>query len=548
MLRLHRCLKLQKTDSDKVDILVIGGGPAGSTAASMAAKSGLSVKLFERSKFPREHVGESLLPASIPILEELGLKERIANSGFLPKYGATMVWGKDNKPWSWRFSETNKQNTHSYQVSRPIFDEILLRRSEELGVFVEENSNVGKINVGESNRGAFITSQDKGEYFQPARFIIDASGQTAILSRNLDIREWDANFQNLAVYGYFSGSKKLEPPDQNNIFIESYENGWAWNIPLSNSTTSVGVVVDSESGSVELQKTDPSSYLLSELSLCARTSDMLLNAELTGNAKVIKDWSYTTSKMAGDGWVLTGDAACFIDPLFSSGVHLAMMSGVLASAYAVTLLKDPILGKESAHVYETTFRQEYDHFRDLALLFYSSNRTVDSYFWEARRIFKEEDYFSNRASFIRAVSGQSVRGYERVALERGQLPDEFMSAINLHNEESKKRKDHLKKIGDSLQNRIPTLSSKAKLEKKPILAEGEFEWGIVITTPFRKEGVPCSNLVANLLMKVDGKKSLTEIVSDFSDTASESTKDKLLQYSIDAISILFVEGVIDRLG
>ena len=115
--------------SDEVDILVIGGGPAGSTAASMAAKSGLSVKVCERSKFPREHVGESLLPASIAILEELGLKEAISNAGFLPKYGATMVWGKDETPWSWRFSETNKQNIHSYQVSRPIFDEILLKRS-----------------------------------------------------------------------------------------------------------------------------------------------------------------------------------------------------------------------------------------------------------------------------------------------------------------------------------------------------------------------------------------------------------------------------------
>ena len=532
----------------EIDILVIGGGPAGSTAASMAAQSGLSVKLCERSKFPREHVGESLLPASIPILEELGLGEKIKKAGFLPKYGATMVWGKDKTPWSWRFSETNKQNIHSYQVSRPIFDEILLRRSEELGVLVEEEAHVNKVNISDPDRGAFVTSATKGDYFQPAKFIIDASGQTALIARNLDIRKWDASFHNLAVYGYFSGAKKLETPDENNIFIESYENGWVWTIPLGDGTTSVGVVVDSESSSSELQKVNPASFLMSELKLALRTSEMLSNADLISSVKVLKDWSYTTSQMAGDGWVLAGDAACFIDPLFSSGVHLAMMSGVLASAYAVTYLKDRILGQESASVYETTFRQEYDHFRDLALLFYSSNRTVDSYFWEARRLFKEEKYFSDRTSFVRAVSGQSVRGYERVALERGELPNEFMSAINLHNEKSEERNANLLRIHDSIHMKVPKLSSEAKVERRPVLSSGEFEWGTVITTPFRKEGVPCSNLVANLLMKMDGEKSLIDIVDDLADSANESTKTKLLNYSIEAISILYVEGVIDSLS
>jgi len=537
---------LQKASD--VDILVIGGGPAGSTAASMAAKYGLSVKICERYKFPREHVGESLLPASIPILEELGLAAKIKKAGFLPKYGATMVWGKDKTPWSWRFSETNKQNTHSYQVSRPIFDEILLRRSEELGVSVEEESRIDKVILEESNRGAFVTNVNKGQYFQPAKFIIDASGQSALIARNLKIREWDKSFHNLAVYGYFSGARKLETPDENNIFIESYQNGWVWNIPLADGTTSVGVILDSKNASTQLQKTDPSTYLLSELSLAPRTSDMLSKSNLTTNAKVVKDWSYTTSKMAGDGWVLAGDAACFIDPLFSSGVHLAMMSGVLSSAYAVTFLKDRILGQESASVYEATFRQEYDHFRDLALLFYSSNRTVDSYFWEARRLFKEENYFSDRTSFIRAVSGQSVRGYERVALERGELPNEFMSAINLHNEKSEERNANLLRIHDSISLKVPNLSSEVKLERKPVLSSGEFEWGTVITTPFRKEGVPCSNLVANLLMKMDGEKSLINIVDDLAESADESTKAKLLTYSIEAISILYVEGVIDSLS
>jgi len=145
------------------------------------------------------------------------------------------------------------------------------------------------------------------------------------------------------------------------------------------------------------------------------------------------------------------------------------------------------------------------------------------------------------------VSGQSVRGYERVALERGELPHEFMSAISLHNKKSEDRNTRLLSIQDSILEKIPCLAPKAELEKKPVLAKGEFEWGTVITTPYRKEGVPCSNLVANLLMEIDGKKPLRKIVEDLSTSADEDTRKQLLKYSMEAISILFIEGVIESL-
>src|SRR5713226_3772849 len=118
------------------DVIVIGGGPAGSTAATMLARAGLRVLLFERERFPREHIGESLLPASVPVFEELGVLPAIEAAGFLRKYGAVMVWGKSDQPWSWHFAETNRRYPYSFQVWRPQFDELLLQNSERHGVEV----------------------------------------------------------------------------------------------------------------------------------------------------------------------------------------------------------------------------------------------------------------------------------------------------------------------------------------------------------------------------------------------------------------------------
>ncbi len=134
------------------DVTIIGGGPAGSTAASMLAKDGRSVFLLERDQFPRDHVGESLLPASLPVLEELGVYEEVRKAGFLPKYGATMIWGSNKDPWTWRFEETNSKYEHSYQVQRAKFDDILLKHAIRLGVEVCENASVTKIGIDSSKK------------------------------------------------------------------------------------------------------------------------------------------------------------------------------------------------------------------------------------------------------------------------------------------------------------------------------------------------------------------------------------------------------------
>ena len=199
------------------DVIVIGGGPAGSTAASMLAKHGKSVVLLEREKFPRAHVGESLLPASLPVLEELGVYEQVEAAGFLPKYGATMIWGEDNVPWTWRFEETNSKYSHSYQVNRAEFDHILLKRAEELGVQVYQESSVIAVETNSNLKKVKYINNLGLKKEAEAEFIVDASGQSALLSKSNGYQNYDEDFRNLAVYGYFDGAKRIPSPNENNI-------------------------------------------------------------------------------------------------------------------------------------------------------------------------------------------------------------------------------------------------------------------------------------------------------------------------------------------
>ena len=369
------------------DCIVIGGGPGGSTAATLLARQGFDVTLFEREVFPREHVGESLLPASIPILETLGVIGEIESAGFTPKYGATMVWGRDPEPWSWHFAETNASYPHAYQVWRPAFDQMLLRNAERNGVTVHEGCRVVDVDL-ESGAAKTVTVESSiGEsQMHEADWIVDASGQNGFLARRLDLRVNDEFFRNLAVYSYFRGADRLPEPDAGNIFIEAYEHGWSWAIPLPDDIMSVGVVVDAAWGGAQFSDAPTEQFYRRQLSMTGRTAKMLDEAKMIDEPRVIRDWSYTSQRLVGDGYILVGDAACFIDPLFSSGVHLALSSAVLASAYVTSALRDPEMREPAAEVYTQLYMQQYHQFREMAALFYASNRTSDSYFWEARRI------------------------------------------------------------------------------------------------------------------------------------------------------------------
>ena len=535
-------------------IVVIGGGPGGSTAATLLARQGFDVTLFEREEFPREHVGESLLPASIPILETLGVIDEINAAGFTPKYGATMVWGRDPEPWSWHFAETNASYPHAYQVWRPTFDQILLRNAAQNGVDVHEGSRVVDVSF-ESGQLSSVTvesSSGDSETYQ-ADWIVDASGQNGFLARRLDLRTHDEFFRNLAVYSYYRGVERLPEPDTGNIFIEAYEHGWSWAIPLPDDVMSVGVVVDAAWGGSQLGQQPAEDFFREQLAMTNRTAAMLESGDLLEAPRVIRDWSYTSQRLVGDGYILVGDAACFIDPLFSSGVHLALSSAVLASAYVTSALRDPEMREPAAEVYTQLYMQQYHQFREMAALFYASNRTSDSYFWEARRITQSADDVSPREAFIAAVAGQPPQGYERVVLEKGEAPPDFVEGVAAVESARARRDQEMARLIDSawanrspMLDAVPTLANGVELARKPIVGDGQFEWGAVISSPSRPHGAPISMLVAALASRIDGTSTVRSLLDDLLQGVEEQQRIQLLPGLLTALRVLYVDGMISH--
>jgi flavin-dependent dehydrogenase len=537
-----------------VDAIVIGGGPGGSTAATMLARKGWRVVLFEREHFPREHIGESLLPASMPILEDLGVLDAVASEGFLQKWGATMVWGSGNEPWSWFFRETNRRYPHAYQVWRPRFDQILLESSRSHGVDVREGHRVLDVTLNTPGAHEVRYRSDDGEGAATARFVVDASGQEGLLGRSLRLRQPDDYFRNLAVYAYFEGASRLPSEAENNILIESYPHGWFWAIPLHTGWMSVGAVVDSEKGQEGIRRLGPQGFLAEQIAESPHVAGMLAGARQVRDAAVLRDWSYLSTEVVGDGYILVGDAACFIDPLFSSGVHLAMTAGILASAYVTTVLKDPAMAAPAGAVYKELYYQQYGQFRELAKLFYASNRSVDSYFWEARRITRAGDGVTPREAFVRAVAGQPPKGYERAVLQRGTLPSDFSDALDELERGRAERAAHFEHLlqGDADSRRLllqsaPAPAAGAYLERKPVLVDGEFAWGNVITTTNRPEGAPVSDLVARLFQSFDGEQSLGDVLRGLTTGVGDDARDAVLQSCLSALQVLYVDGAVTGL-
>ena len=533
-------------------MIVIGGGPGGSTAATLLARQGFKVILFEREVFPREHVGESLLPASIPILETLGVIDEIEAAGFTPKYGATMVWGRDPEPWSWHFAETNASYPHAYQVWRPTFDQMLLRNAERNGVEVREGWRAVDVRFDQGRPAALTVESPDGATQELAPdWIVDASGQNGFLARRLDLRVNDDFFRNLAVYSYFRGAERLPHPDTGNIFIEAYEHGWSWAIPLPDDVMSVGIVVDAAWGGARLAEQATDQFYRDQLGMTGKTAEMLSAAEPIDEPRIIRDWSYTSQRLVGDGYILVGDAACFIDPLFSSGVHLALSSALLASAYVTSALRDPDMREPAAEVYTQLYMQQYQQFREMAALFYASNRTSDSYFWEARRIVHGGDDVSPREAFVAAVAGQPPQGYERVVLERGEAPQDFVQGVAAVEQEREHRDTEMARLIDAvwpsrspMLDAVPVLADGVTLARKPVVGDGQFEWGAVISSSSRPQGAPISTLIAALASRIDGIRPVRDLLDDLLEGVDPQQRAQLLPGLLTALRVLYVDGMI----
>ena len=314
------------------DAVIVGGGPGGSTVATTLSRAGRRVLVLERERFPRFHVGESMLPFSLPILDRLGVHDKIRAAGFQRKYGA-FFWNEDNgttRPVV--FAEARDPNhPMAYQVKRAEFDELLLRHSASCGAEVREETTVEAV-LFEGERAVGVRACRAGGDAEEirAKAVVDASGQGAFLSRQLGLRSFDPKLKRAALFAHYEGIRWPQGSRPGDILLPIDKGVWYWIIPFSDGTCSVGGVFDPA-----VVKFEEGANLEQRYETTLRRSPRV-TALLEGSRRVskvhgISDYSATSSRVAGDGWVLVGDAAAFLDPVFSTGVFLAMGTGERAA-------------------------------------------------------------------------------------------------------------------------------------------------------------------------------------------------------------------------
>ena len=400
------------SSAEEFDVVVVGGGPSGSTAASFVAKQGHRVLLLEKETFPRYQIGESLLPATVHgICGLLGVSEEVERAGFVRKLGGTFRWGTSPEPWSFAFAISPRMagpTSHAYQVERMKFDDILLRNSRRLGVDVRENCAVGEV-LEEDGRvtGVVYTDGSGAKRTAHARYVVDASGNKSRIHRRAGgERTYSDFFRNIAIFGYYEGGKRMPAPKSGNIFCAAFDEGWFWYIPLSDTLTSVGAVVHREfAESVQGDSADALSQLIAK---CPRIADLLSDAErvtdgVYGQVRVRKDYSYSNNSYWRPGMVLVGDAACFLDPVFSSGVHLATYSALLAARSINSALAGDVTEEAAFTEFDARYRHEFGLFYEFLVSFYDMNSDHESYFWQAKKVTSFGD--SEVEAFVELVGG-----------------------------------------------------------------------------------------------------------------------------------------------
>jgi flavin-dependent dehydrogenase len=414
------------------DVVVIGGGPGGSMASTLLSDFGMRVIQFESARFPRYHIGESLLSGTADLLKRIGVLDQLEEKGFIKKFGVEWVWGDQREPWVVYFKDALAMPyDFGYQVERADFDQLLLDNARAHGVEVREQHRVTDFELRPDGTAQVSYRSEDGTAGQvTARWLVDASGQGGFVTKRLHQQEWDPYLKNTAIWSYWRGARRGEGIDAGNTFLPTFEDGWWWFIPLRDDITGVGVVVDRDTYLAQ-KELGPEGYYLRCLDSTPELKERLAAAEQTGEIHVQRDWSYSYDRFAGDGYIAVGDAACFIDPLFSTGVHLAMLSGFLAAVTVNTVLSKPELDRaEILRFYETTYRREFARLRAQVYFLYSGqSKSKDSYFWHARSQFDMPGIQPERA-FISLIAGAfEHRSWYSRFLSQLDVPDDLRTTI-----------------------------------------------------------------------------------------------------------------------
>jgi flavin-dependent dehydrogenase len=323
------------------DVLVIGGGPAGSTAATLLAEKGHQVTLLEKAHHPRFHIGESLLPANLPLFDKLGVRAEVEAIG-MPKWGAEFVSPWHDYKQSFEFADAwDKSMPSAYQVRRSEFDDILIRNAARKGAAVIEGCRVREVEFLPNAAGAIVRAEHddgRSETWQ-CRFLLDASGRDTFLGNRLQAKQRNPRHNSSALYGHFANAQRNPGKMEGHITIFWFEHGWFWFIPLADGTTSVGAVTWPHI--LKARNKPVQDFFFDLIAMCPALAARLQDATLVSEVEATGNFSYTCDRSHGDNFLLLGDAYAFVDPVFSSGVMLAMNSSFVGADTVDTCLRQP---------------------------------------------------------------------------------------------------------------------------------------------------------------------------------------------------------------
>ncbi|MCY7389233.1 MAG: tryptophan 7-halogenase [Burkholderiales bacterium] len=371
----------------RCEVFVIGCGPAGSTISTMLAQKGRDVAVVEKDRHPRFHIGESLLPQNMPILQELGVWEELNEIG-IRKDAAEFESHAQGKTVAFEFSQAfDKRWPHAFQVRRSEFDHMLLRNAAEKGARIYEGARVTTVEFGnlERHEDTVVTLklEDGSVQTWRTKFLVDASGRDTFLSDRFGIKQKNKTHASAAIFGHFRNARRNEGSAEGNITIVWFAHGWFWFIPLKDGTTSVGAVC--WPAYMKSRSTDPTTFLMQTIALAPEIAGRLKDAELTAPVTATGNYSYYSSRMAGHGYLMVGDAWAFIDPVFSSGVFLAMNSAKLGAGVVDAVLKDPASAPAQYRQFDRTVRRGVSTFS--WLIYRMTSPVIRKLFMAPRNVF-----------------------------------------------------------------------------------------------------------------------------------------------------------------
>jgi flavin-dependent dehydrogenase len=361
------------------DCVVIGAGPAGSSAAAMTAEAGLRTLLVERERFPRFHVGESLMPETFWPLQRLGLNDRVREAGWQVKKSVQFVTNKGTESAPFFFRQHDDRDcSDTWQVERSEFDKMLFDRAAELGADCYDETRLSDVTFDETGRATGVVVKDRSGKIRQieSKVVVDGTGQQSFLANKLGLKEVNQDLKKAAIWGYFRDAQRDDGDNAGATIILQTENkdSWFWFIPQSRGITSVGCVGDNDY--LLKGRGTPEDTFAEELDRCPGLKPRLRGATRLGRLKTAKEFSYMTKQHAGDGWVLVGDALGFIDPVYSSGVYFALEMGVRAGDAIVEGFEKNDLSRAQLSSWVDDFMQGAVWVRKLVHAFYTKEFSI----------------------------------------------------------------------------------------------------------------------------------------------------------------------------